>query len=111
MSLRRYAAARDENEPDIVKALRNVGAVVYLLDQPLDLLVGYDRQWFVIEVKMPRGKLTPMQEEFFRDSDGKGGVATVVRTPSEALAFIGATSMGVEIGPRVAPSAWREDSQ
>ena len=105
MSIKRWAAARDENEPEIVKALRNVGAHVELLAGPVDLLVGYGRQWFALEVKMPKGRTTPAQDDFFKDSDGKGGVAAVVRSPSEALAVIGCETRGVEIGPRYTTSS------
>ena len=100
MSIKRWAAARDENEPEIVKALRNVGAHVELLAGPVDLLVGYARQWFLLEVKVPKGRTTPAQDEFFKASDGKGGIATVVRNASEALAVIGCETRGVEVGPR-----------
>ncbi len=108
MSLNRYAKQRDTNEPEVIKALEHVGALVRQLDTPLDLLVGYGRQWFLIEVKMPGGKLTPNQEEFFDDwsTHAACGVAAVVRNASEALAVIGCETRGVEVGPRVMTSPW-----
>jgi len=47
----RRASRRDENEKDIVEALRNMGATVYYLDEPCDLLVGYRNQTILMEVK------------------------------------------------------------
>ena len=52
----RRASRRDENEKDIVEALRSVGATVYLLDQPCDLLVGYRNQTILMELKNPNSK-------------------------------------------------------
>jgi hypothetical protein len=41
MSLWRKDAKRDENEPDIVRLLELVGARVWRLPKPFDLLVGF----------------------------------------------------------------------
>jgi len=54
---RRYAKKRDENEPDIVSALKGVGASVYKMDGlgagfP-DLLVGHNGRNLLLEVKNP----------------------------------------------------------
>lgn len=101
MSLRRHAASSDSNQPSIVKALRAVGAVVYVLREPVDLLVGYARQWVLMEVKDVKGRTTPAQDAFFKESSDIGGVAAVVRNVDEALALIGCETRGVEIGHRV----------
>ena len=54
MSLNRYAKKRDENESEIVKALRQIpGVDVYPLDRPCDLLIGYRARNILLEVKMP----------------------------------------------------------
>ena len=54
---------RDANQAEIVKALESVGAsVLDLADVGRgcpDLLVGYAGREWLIEVKMPTGKLTP----------------------------------------------------
>lgn len=110
MSLARYAKCRDRNEPEIIEALRKHGAIVYQLDRPVDLLVGYDRQTWLIEVKQPGGKLTEGQDEFFDAWPGRGGIAAVVRSVSEALALIGITDRGVEVGPRITTSPWLDGS-
>jgi hypothetical protein len=46
---------RDKNEPDIIHVLREGGALVWQLDEPCDLLVGYKGQWCAVEVKEPYG--------------------------------------------------------
>jgi len=58
MSLNRYAKRRDDNEPDIVHALRAIpGVSVVYMDKYFDLLVGYRAHNIALEVKMP-GKET-----------------------------------------------------
>lgn len=47
----RRAARRDKSEAGIVKALEAVGAFVYRLTQPVDLLVYYRERWFLLECK------------------------------------------------------------
>lgn len=101
MSYNRFDKSNDANELGIVKALEAVGALVYRIGRPVDLLVGYDRQWIPMEVKQPKGKLTPTQEEFFEATADHGLVAAVVRNATEALALIGCETRGVEIGHRV----------
>ena len=112
MSLNRYAKKRDDCERGIIQALEAAGALVVQLDQPLDLLVGYGRQWWLLEVKMPKGKLTPSQDEFFEawSKHSECGIAAVVRSASEALAVIGCESRGVEVGPRRVTSSWLDGS-
>lgn len=95
MSLNRFAKQRDSNEPAIVAALRSVGATVYLLDRPVDLLVGYRGRTRLLEVKLPLGaeggsshsRPNNSQRDFIKS--WRGGVS-VVRSPLEALEAIGA---------------------
>ena len=102
MSLNRHAKCRDACEKGIIEALRAAGALVVQLDKPLDLLVGFDGAWWLIEVKMPGGRLTAGQEKFLTDvaAAGLGAVTAVVRTATEALQLIGAKDLNVEIGPK-----------
>ena len=112
MTIARFAKKRDDNERGIIDALEHVGALVFQLDRPVDLVVGYGRQWVLMEVKMPRAKLTPSQEEFF-DAWSKHagcGLAVVVRNASEALSAIGCESRGVEVGPKRFTSPWLDGS-
>ncbi len=55
---------RDENEAEIVKALRKVGVYVFLVSGPgaPDLVCHYRKQWYVMEIKKPgKGRLTDAQ--------------------------------------------------
>ena len=92
MKRRAHAKRRDLNEPEIVEALRRLGCKVYLLDGPVDLLVGARGSTFLLEVK--RGELAPadrtlttVEQAFFRD--WRGGRRGVVRCIEEALCFLG----------------------
>lgn len=89
MSMNRYAKKRDSNEAEIVTALEAAGAQVERLDRPVDLLVGFSGQTFLMEVKDPAGRnrLQPGQAQFIRD--WSGGPVVVVRSIEEALAAIG----------------------
>jgi hypothetical protein len=95
MSLHRRAAARDGNEPAIVEALEAVGAHVTRMAEPVDLLVGFRGQTYLLEVKLPRGPkggedgrtLTDAQVRFF--NAWTGGMLAVVRSPDEACRAIG----------------------
>lgn len=96
MSLNRFAKQRDANEGEVVAALRAVvGAHVILLDQPVDLLVGYRGRNWLLEVKLPPGprggtshsQPTDEQLGFFRTWPGQ---KQVVRSAGEALRAIGA---------------------
>ncbi len=91
MKRRAHAKRRDLNEPDIVEALRRAGCRVYLLDGPVDLLVGCRKVSYHLEVK--RGELAPADREvtdleaaFLRTWNG--GPAGVVRCTEEALCFV-----------------------
>lgn len=95
MSLSRYAKKRDTAEPAIICALEAVGARVWQLDTPADLLVRHRENWHVLEVKTGRGKkLTVIRDK--RQKEQQDFLlltkTPVVRTPEEALRAIGATS-------------------
>ena len=87
MSLRKYGNQRDANEPEIIAALEKVGASVYPLDLPLDLLVGYRGKTYLVEVKSEKGRYTEGQEEFMETWRGQ---IDVVRSVDQALQAIGA---------------------
>ena len=82
----RYDAQRDANEKEIVEALRAVGAKVLHLDD-VDLLVGFRDRLYMLEVKMPKGRLNKKQQKFFREW---AGYVWIVRTVDQALGLIGA---------------------
>jgi hypothetical protein len=79
----RRAARVDENQAEIVAALRAAGASVWILGLPVDLLVGYAGTTALIECKSLTGKRNPkparytqLQKDFMLSWDG-GPVATV----------------------------------
>lgn len=89
----------DRNQPEIVAALRRVGATVVSLaaagDGIPDLLVGFRRATFLLEVK--DGKRPPCERQLTDPQvqwhiEWGGGPCTVVNSVDEALAFIGAVS-------------------
>lgn len=86
MSLNRYAKRRDENEPEIVRALRDIGASIKRLDD-IDLLVGWRGRNFLLEIKTARGPLKDSQENMVRSWRGQ---YEIVRSVDEALRAIGA---------------------
>jgi hypothetical protein len=47
----RRAARVDGNQAEIVAALRDAGASVYLIQLPVDLLVGYGGKTALVEIK------------------------------------------------------------
>ena len=80
----RHDAKRDENEPEIVNKLQELGFSVHRLNTPLDLLVGYNGMNYLIEVKMPKKKLTPAQQKFI---PGWKGQYLIVYSVEDAIRF------------------------
>jgi hypothetical protein len=93
----RRAARVDRNQAEIAAALRTVGATVQSLaaigEGVPDLLVGFRRQTYLLEVK--DGTKRPSERELTADQiawhlEWNGGPCTVVNSVDEALVFIGA---------------------
>ena len=87
----RRAAKTDRNHQQIVTGLRGIGAVVYYIKEPLDLLVGFRGNTTLLELKdgeksASQKKLRPSQEKFFRTWNG--GPAVVVENLEEAFRAI-----------------------
>lgn len=91
----RRAPRLDGNQHAIVDALQRVGASVQSLasvgDGCVDLLVGYRRLNFLLELKDPskppsKRKLTPAQEEWHARWRGQ---RAIVETADQALRVIG----------------------
>jgi hypothetical protein len=89
--MRRYAAKVDASQKDIIVALRKAGAFVWILGQPVDLLVFY-RKWHLLECKSDKAishhtKARKVQEEqtVFCQTFG----VPVVRNATEALVAVG----------------------
>jgi hypothetical protein len=84
----RYAARVDKNQEEIVSALRNAGAYVWIIGLPVDLLVGYKGHTFLVEVKDgSKKRLTKLQEVFFEN--WSGSTLARVDSPKAALRMIG----------------------
>ena len=76
------AAKRDDNEKEIIQALRAAGAFVQALSE-IDLLVGHRGAWHLIEVKdgnksPSRRKLTFDEMQFVLDIKNRAPVHVVV---------------------------------
>lgn len=91
----RRAARVDANQPEIVEALRRVGATVQPLHQVgggcPDLLIGFRNQNFLMEVKdgnkrPSEQRMSEAQHEWHRVWMGQ---KTIVRNVREALTVIG----------------------
>jgi hypothetical protein len=84
----RRAARVDSNQLEIVAALRSVGASVFVIGLPVDLLVGYKNRTLLMEVKTgPKKPLTALQADFFEK--WTGGTLCRVDGPEAALRMIG----------------------
>jgi hypothetical protein len=84
----RRAARVDANQAQIVSALRAAGAYVWIIGLPVDLLVGYKNQTFLVEIKNgPRKRLTALQEDFF--ANWSGSTLARIDGPEAALRMIG----------------------
>jgi hypothetical protein len=94
----RTAARVDANQPEIVKALRAIGASVLVMSQLkncFDLLIGYRGRTFLFEVKdgskpPSARKLTPGEQEF-KDS-WKGSEYHIVLSVEQAIEIVTSTS-------------------
>ena len=87
MKFRGYNAKRDANEGEIVKALRAIGATVFMhsgKDEP-DLVVGFRGKNYLLEVKTDQGKLTKGQLEWH---DNWKGQCCAVRTSAQAISIV-----------------------
>lgn len=86
MKTGQHGRRRDANEPEIIRALEQIGCRVFRLsDAGLpDLLISFRGEWSVLECKMPNGKLTPAQELTWQLSP-----FPVVESANEAIALFG----------------------
>jgi hypothetical protein len=84
----RYAARVDANQAQIVSALRAAGAYVWIIGLPVDLLVGYNNNTYLVEIKDgPKKRLTTLQQDFF--GNWIGGTLCRIDGPEAALRMIG----------------------
>lgn len=86
----RSAKRVDANQPEIVEALEAVGAKVWKIGYPLDLLVAFRERFHILEVKSPGKNLSTSQQETVLKIWDAGCKAYVVHSIDEALEAIGA---------------------
>src|SRR5258706_9543799 len=72
----RRAARTDDNQHELVEALKKIGAKCYFIGKPVDLLVGFRGRNMLLEVKRPdkRGqesKITQEQKDFIATWPGE----------------------------------------
>ncbi len=86
----KYAARSDSNQQEIMDALRAAGASVRSIHREgkgvPDLLVGHNRQNFIMEIKSAKGQLTPSERKFIANWNGW---VDIVRSIEDALKAIG----------------------
>ena len=88
MSINRHAARSDDCQPEIVKALRQIGVCVFVLKRPLDLLAAVrrpgeaDTRTMLLECKDAGCDLNANQREFW---DSWIGEKHIVHGPTEAI--------------------------
>jgi hypothetical protein len=75
----------DNTQEEIVTALRQAGARVWVIGQPCDLLIRHRGRWLLLECKSTkrRDKRQKLQAEFLMQND-----VPVVTSPEEALAAV-----------------------
>ena len=82
----------DHNQGEIIKAFAALGCSVFDLSNVggglCDLLVGLVGVNLLVEIKKPKGKLTPAQTDFFRDWKGQKAIIT---TQAEAIQLVATT--------------------
>ena len=81
MSIKRWAARRDANDSDLVKAARDIGLKVWVTSELADWVVQYGRVQKLVEVKTQDGKMSEAQAR--RKQQGLN--AHVVRTVDDVL--------------------------
>ena len=100
MSLNRWDKRTDANERDIIRAMERIGAKIYRIAKPLDLLVTFRQRTLLMECKTDKGVLTKAQEDFLASWPGE---AHIVRSVDEAITALGSGPQKVRIGAHTAP--------
>lgn len=86
-----YRVATDHNQAEIVRALRDCGYQVLTMHAVgggfPDLIVAKNERVWLLEVKQPKGRLTPHQVEFVKTWSGPP--VYIVHSVAEALEAVG----------------------
>jgi hypothetical protein len=86
------AAKKDSNQDEIVFILKAHGAKIInttQLKNAFDLLVLFEGNIFIVEVKQPKGKMSEGELKCKALVESAGCKYHVIRTPDEALEMIG----------------------
>ena len=67
----RRAARTDNNQHELVEALKKIGARCYYIKEPVDLIVGFRGRTLLLEVKGEGKRLTQAQDEFIKTWPGE----------------------------------------
>ena len=63
----RFSGTPDANERPIIDELQQRGALVVVIDRPVDLVVGYAGRWVLVEIKNgPKAKVRKSQKSFLQ---------------------------------------------
>lgn len=86
----RRAARTDDNQHELVEALKKIGAKCYFIGKPVDLLVGFRGRNLLLEVKRPdkRGQasaITKAQKDFIETWPGD---VSIVYSIEEAVSAV-----------------------
>lgn len=84
------AARQDDNQHELVEALKKIGAKCYFIGKPVDLLVGFRKSNILLECKRPdkRGQpsaITQAQKDFIETWPGQ---VAIVHTIDEAITAV-----------------------
>ena len=84
----RHALRIDANQAQVISALQAAGAIVEIIGQPVDLLVGYQGKFMLVEIKdgakvKSAQKTTAVQDKFFAKFEGYPHA--LVNSPESAL--------------------------
>lgn len=83
MTMPRYAAKRDANEPELAEYARCLGWMLTKLDEPCDWLGLHRGVWYPIEIKTEHGQLTAKQQMFHVDAHKRNGRILIWRTKDD----------------------------
>ena len=78
MSINRYNPKRDQNEPEIVEYFKKRGFSVERLNTPVDLLIGYKKHNYLVEVKVKGKSLNENQDKFTKVWKGQFAVISSI---------------------------------
>ena len=88
-----YAKRADKNQPELVKAMRDVGAMVFVTHRigkgfP-DCVVLFRGKVYLVEIKTENGTLTEDEEMFMHECEHHGVKYWIVRNVDDCMKMLG----------------------